>query len=102
MTLHLIAALTGALAAGLLLWRLIGCWPDTSPLVHVLGILLAVSIVLGAGVLLILPPGDSATAVTVEWLLLIHRLVCIAVAIMWPTWLDRSRAPAGRIHPTGA
>lgn len=89
--LHLVTALVGALAAGMLMWRVIGFWPDTTRLVHVLGVLLAASVLLGALILVVLPPGSTALAIAVECLLLLHRLVCIAVAVMWPTWMDRTR-----------
>lgn len=94
-TFHLITALAGALAAGLLMWRVVGYWADTTHLVHVLGSLLAVSVLLGALILVVLPPSSTGLAFAVECLLLLHRLLCIAVAVMWPTWMDRTR---GR-HP---
>lgn len=94
-TLRLVTALVGALACGLLLWRLLATWLDTTVLVHVLGGLLVVSVLLGA-VASSLNNANGAPANPVLWLILLHRLLCILVAVMWPVWCDRKRPPYRR------
>lgn len=93
--LRLVTALLGAAAAGLLLWRLLGCWLDTTVLVHVLGVLLVASVLLGAVANYVNARNDAPDN-GVVWLILLHRLACIVVAVMWPHWLNRTDPPYRR------
>lgn len=93
--LRLVAALVGALACGLLTWRLLATWLDTTVLVHVLGGLLIASVLIGA-VNNLVNAGNHAPDNPTVWLMLAHRLLCVAVALMWPVWLDRKRPPHQR------
>lgn len=93
--LRMLTAMVGVLAAGLLTWRLLACWLDTTVLVHVLGGLLIASVVIGA-VATSVNAHNSAPANPTLWLLLAHRLACVVVAVMWPRWLNRTTAPYRR------
>lgn len=81
-------AMAGTLAMALLLWRLIGHWLDTPPLVHLLGALLVTSLAASAAATAVNASND-APANPVLWLILFHRLLCVAVALAWPVWVER-------------
>lgn len=90
--LNLTSAIVGGVACGLLSWRVLSTWLDTTVLVHVLGGLLIASVVVGALSNLVTTSTDAADD-TVLWLMLVHRVLCIVVALMWNVWLDRKRPP---------
>lgn len=93
--LRMVTAWTGVVAAGLMSWRLIACWMDTTVLVHVLGLLLIGSVVISALGTSVAASNDAPYN-PVLWAVLAHRLACIGVAIMWPHWLARTDPPYRR------
>lgn len=97
---RLVSALLGALAAGLLMWRLIGTWLDLDVLHHALGILLVLS--MGVGILYSLEHAAAQSPFAMSgWLYVLHRLAVLVVAVMWSRWFQRREAPWKRTRGTG-
>lgn len=94
-SLRLLVAIAGVVAAGLLCWRLLATWLDSTVLVHVLGLLLIASVLVGALATHVNRLNDAPPN-PVLWLILAHRVACIVVAIMWATWHGRTDPPYRR------
>lgn len=85
-------AAAGIIAGAALGFRVLQCWDHTTVLVHVLGLALIASVLLGSLATSVNAANDAPFN-PVTWAVLAHRLACILIAVMWPYWLDRTRAP---------
>lgn len=88
-------ALVGAIACGALAYRMLQHWHNTTVLHHVLGGMLVLVIFLGALATTANATNDAPDNPVLPWVL-VSRLLCIGVAVMWPHWMARTRPPYRR------
>lgn len=99
-----IATYLGMIAFGLISFRLAQTWTRTPVVLHAVGLLLASSLIVSAMGTYGLHQMDAAPStftvltiyVPIIWLVIVHRVATIIVALMWGHWLDRRTSPFRR------
>ena len=96
--LRLASTVLGVTVFGLLMWRMVSTWDQTSVLEHALTILLAMSPLVAAfaQTALVQAAGPSLPDNPWLWLVIAHRCACLVLVVFWTRWLGRRHSPFRR------
>lgn len=96
---RLVSTVYGAVGLGLLVYRVLTTWDESTALVHGLGACLVLVLAAGAVASLQLAghgPGAAhppVEPVGASWPSVYTRLACILLALKWPLWLHKKTPP---------
>lgn len=91
----------GVTVFGLLMWRLVATWPDTTVLERALTILLAFAPLVTAVAQVSLRHAADVDGSALPpnpwlWLVIAHRCACVVLVVFWTRWLGRRHSPFQR------